>query len=352
MRVLQIVTQLEPGGAQRVARVLDSELRSHGHEVTTEFIYFKRPMEDWGPERCWFSERPSVRDVLDLARRLRNRARETDSDVVLTHTHFANAMTLAIPRSVPCVAVHHGPRSTHSKAARWAEWFTSKTGRLSANIAVSPAVAKELAPEKFENVFMIPNPGPSLDQVPGRWQAASHPSIACIGRLAPQKNQRLLVEALPLLQTHIEKAAVYGEGPLRDSLLARAHELGADKTLSLEGELPNDALLTKLRADSPVYVAASTWEAMPMSLLEVAGCGLPIVASDIEAHRWLLGDDAVFFDPTSPEDLARAIDRTLQDNAGANERIQNLFTRLNSEYRREIVTGRYEQALNQVTSRR
>src|ERR1019366_8605251 len=43
MKVLQIVTQMEAGGAQRIAYLLHESLRGRGHETELWFLYLKRP---------------------------------------------------------------------------------------------------------------------------------------------------------------------------------------------------------------------------------------------------------------------------------------------------------------------
>jgi glycosyltransferase involved in cell wall biosynthesis len=80
----------------------------------------------------------------------------------------------------------------------------------------------------------------------------------------------------------------------------------------MAGEVDASEILAELiRAD--VFVTASESEAMPMSVLEAAAAGLPVIASDIPAHRWLLGDSALYFPVGDYTALADALTRLQRD---------------------------------------
>ena len=52
---------------------------------------------------------------------------------------------------------------------------------------------------------------------------------------------------------------------------------------------------------------------MPLAVVEAMALGLPVVASDIPAHREVLGPGYPAFLPNDPDLLARMIDRLLDD---------------------------------------
>jgi hypothetical protein len=56
MKIVQIVTQMEAGGAQRVAMLLGEALRERGYESEVWFLYLKRPT---------YVNFPGVRVLLD-----------------------------------------------------------------------------------------------------------------------------------------------------------------------------------------------------------------------------------------------------------------------------------------------
>lgn len=57
----------------------------------------------------------------------------------------------------------------------------------------------------------------------------------------------------------------------------------------------------------------SLHEGFGMTPLEAAGCGVPVLASDIAAHKEVLGDAACYFDPLDVKDISVKIERMLRD---------------------------------------
>jgi glycosyltransferase involved in cell wall biosynthesis len=59
------------------------------------------------------------------------------------------------------------------------------------------------------------------------------------------------------------------------------------------------------------FVYPSLGEGFGLPLLEAMACGAPVVASDLDVFREVAGSAAAYFDPRSPEDLARTLQRVL-----------------------------------------
>jgi glycosyltransferase involved in cell wall biosynthesis len=55
------------------------------------------------------------------------------------------------------------------------------------------------------------------------------------------------------------------------------------------------------------YVSPSYVETFAHPLVEAMACGLPVVAADLEVHREIAGDAAVYFPSPSPEALAECV---------------------------------------------
>jgi glycosyltransferase involved in cell wall biosynthesis len=81
------------------------------------------------------------------------------------------------------------------------------------------------------------------------------------------------------------------------------------------GYLP-EADLARVIAGAAALVLPSWYEGFGLPALEALACGTPVVASDIPAHREVLGDQARRFPPDDPDGLADAIARTLDDPGG------------------------------------
>jgi glycosyltransferase involved in cell wall biosynthesis/SAM-dependent methyltransferase len=77
-----------------------------------------------------------------------------------------------------------------------------------------------------------------------------------------------------------------------------------------------DEEFCQLVSTAEAVVVPSFHEGFSMPIIEATGLGTPVVASDIPAHRELLGRGAWSFDPADPTTLSRALTAVLADPAG------------------------------------
>ena len=81
-------------------------------------------------------------------------------------------------------------------------------------------------------------------------------------------------------------------------------------TESRTAERMSDAEMHDLLARASVVVVPSFDEGLSLPVIEALRAGAPVVASDIPAHRELIGSGAFLADPRSPASMARAIRST------------------------------------------
>ena len=304
MRIVQVVTQMEAGGAQRVALLLAGEMARRGHDVETWFLYLKRPGFVGAPGvRVLCPHPPGAVDYLRIAGTLVRRLRAHRADAVITHTHYANV--LGQMAAVACgvkrrLAVQHNPLGTYPAAARWADRLLGGIGAYTRNVAVSQAVIDSIPfrgrgyRRRLRRIHNgIPHPAASQPRADARARYGIPPDaplLVNVGRLAAQKDQAVLLRVLAELPgVHL---AIAGEGELRGALQAEARALGVDGRVHLAGELAwADGLSLVGAAD--VFVLPSRFEAMPLALVEAMRMGVPIIASDIPSVREVMGDAGV-----------------------------------------------------------
>lgn len=77
----------------------------------------------------------------------------------------------------------------------------------------------------------------------------------------------------------------------------------------------SDAQLNWLYKQCRVYVFASLMEGFGLPGLEAMGQGAPVASSNKTSLPEVLGDAALYFDPTSPQDIADAVQRYLGDES-------------------------------------
>jgi glycosyltransferase involved in cell wall biosynthesis len=106
------------------------------------------------------------------------------------------------------------------------------------------------------------------------------PRLVCVGRLAEQKGQLLLLEALARLAAEGVpfETVLAGDGPMRQVIETRRGELGLKERVRITGWLSNDAVRAAL-AESRVLVLPSFAEGLPVVLMEALALGRPVVTT-------------------------------------------------------------------------
>ncbi len=127
------------------------------------------------------------------------------------------------------------------------------------------------------------------------------PLIMKIGRLWDQKNPELFVRsAVELIRSGIQANFVLvGDGPLKERLSDIVEQSGVSDRLHLLGWRSDVAQILPL---ADMLVLSSSWEGMPLVILEANACAVPAVATDIPGSRDCIMDAKTGL-------LARADDR-------------------------------------------
>jgi glycosyltransferase involved in cell wall biosynthesis len=98
---------------------------------------------------------------------------------------------------------------------------------------------------------------------------------------------------------------IIGQGEEQSNLTKLAQEVIPGRFQIIE--VPHDLIASYYRASDVFVLASEPQEAFGMVLLEAQACGLPIVTTNDESRRWILGESAIFVNPQSKEELAHAI---------------------------------------------
>ena len=123
-------------------------------------------------------------------------------------------------------------------------------------------------------------------------QRAGPLRIICVARLDAPKDHALLLAALVMVKDLPWVLELIGDGPLTQALQQKTRDLGLANRVEFSG-LCSDVPLRLARSD--VFVLASGWEGLPLSILEAMRAGLPVVASDVGGVSESVTDDVTGF---------------------------------------------------------
>jgi glycosyltransferase involved in cell wall biosynthesis len=140
--------------------------------------------------------------------------------------------------------------------------------------------------------------------------------LVCVGRLAPEKGQAFLLEALALLGDQLPElqTVFFGDGPLKEELQGRCAQLGLTGRVRFAGQRPD---IRRWLPFFDLFVLPSAWEGLSQALLEAMAAGLPVTATAVggSPEAVVEGETGLLIAPGDPPALASAITRLAQDPA-------------------------------------
>jgi glycosyltransferase involved in cell wall biosynthesis len=210
----------------------------------------------------------------------------------VVHTHMS-VLRYALPgllgHRIPVVLHTLNNMAEHETDAfgRALQWFAFRGAVLP--VAVSWAVAASVKRVYgVECKAMVPNCIPvenyrrsPADRAPWREKERFDRDailFTCVGRLEPQKNPLLLVQAFAALNNPRTHLIMLGEGSLREQLAAYIREHGLERRVHLLGKRKE---VPECLAASDVFVLSSNWEGNPLAVMEAMAAGLPVVGTAV-----------------------------------------------------------------------
>lgn len=298
-RPLSLVTSsMEGGGAQRTVAKLAAGFARRGYDVDLVLAHATGPFLAELPEQVRVVDLAVPRlatAVGPLVRYLR-RARPA---VVFSALDYVNIVTLAAHRlsrvDVPVVVSERNTLSaavahTTRRRTRLIPHLISRIYPWAdAVVAVSQGVGDDLLATcglPADRLHVLYNPVVTPEVARMRAEPVEHPwlrqrdvpTVLAVGRLMPQKDYPVLLEAFAQLRRRRPaRLVILGEGPLRDQLTAQATRLSISEDVSMPGFCANPY---PAMAAADAFVLPSRWEGLPGVLIEALFCGPPVVATD------------------------------------------------------------------------
>jgi glycosyltransferase involved in cell wall biosynthesis len=294
-----VLGQFGSGGVERVACLLANGFAAHGwssHMLVVKPDGPTRSLVNEGVTVTPLLRRPRGKrshqlllSVIPIARYLR-KARPAIVFAPGNHTHIATALAhwlaggkqtaLVIKITNPIKKVRYGPVRMRLRHIFY-RWMLRRAGQV---IVLSPAGIAEVhavAGTSDIDVRFVHNPYIASSAITmDRIFDDGTPMILAVGRLTPQKNFGLLLDALALLRTNHWRLVLLGEGPEEAWLKAKARELGIADRVTFVGFVQDTA---HYYASAHMLVISSRWEDLPATALEAMGAGCRVVSTECSA---------------------------------------------------------------------
>lgn len=179
------------------------------------------------------------------------------------------------------------------------------------------------SPENWGKIRYLPLGVEVAALPPKRGAKESLPfEILCVGRLAPEKGQRILLSAIARVVRAGKdvRCRLVGDGPDKEVLQQLARDAGISDRIVFEGWVGQDRL-DEFYASADVFALASLYEGTPIVLMEAMSREIPCIAPRINGVPEIIdhGVDGYLFNPADDEELARLITQLIENPAIARQ---------------------------------
>lgn len=167
------------------------------------------------------------------------------------------------------------------------------------------------------------------------------PRVMFTGRLHPQKNLSLLLEAWPSVSDRTgANLVLVGDGPEREALEAETRDRRIVDSVWFAGAVADPAEMLR---GADIFALPSVAEGMSNSLLEAMATGLPCLASEIGGNTDLIenGVTGVLVPPGDVRAWIAALIRALEDREGSRQMGLAARARIEAEFSLPVVVDRY-----------
>lgn len=311
MRILQIITLCELGGAQSVLVNLANSLCKQ-HEVVVAAGEGDGKMWNLLDGSIRQEHLPSLRRALSplhelkAIKEMRRLYKKYKPDIVHLHSSKAGILgRVAFPKSKVVYTVH-GFDSIRIAYRKYLPIEKAMQNRCQAIVGVSQYDERNLRSEGITNhvetVYNGIYPPVPLNNNPFERVQGYEGKVLCIARLAPPKRFDLFLEVAALLPQY---AFIW---------IGNQHEVTEKYTPNVffMGNVPNAGAYN---AYADVFMLPSNYEGLPIVIIEALACGKPVVASAVGGISELLDGSNGFAVENEAKVMAEKIAYILSDRA-------------------------------------
>jgi len=327
--VLQLVTGLGVGGAERVVMELAGRLPGEGVRSVVVALKDDRSLlaqynnADFPIYSLRMTRNPwsFIKATVALIRIIRHER------VSLIHAHMFHALSLALASRIvlpDCKVIFTSHSSKGFSRLRWLLIRVSKPLRA-ADVVFIEGQHPEMS---ASDTFVIPN-GVPVD--PGRADIEKTRKerriFLFVGRLEQAKNPVGLIRSFAAMRHKDCELWLAGDGYLRPEVEREITIAGLEDRVHLLGVRQD---VPQLLEQADCFVMASHWEGLPMAILEAGAVALPVVAPPVGAIPLLLSEGCGYL--VEAADLHDALDAVLDDYEEAGRRGKRLRDKVLNGY--------------------
>ena len=271
------------GGAERQIILLSNQMARRGHDVTLCVLceYKSKYVID---DAVRFVDLTSVEggrlSIWKRYKAFRKLVIEERPDIIVNYNLQSAYFCLAIPKKARGKVVYseRGDPYDSEYSGLLGKIRDLTVPRMDGLVFQSEG-ARDFFAETVKRKSMVIHNSVNVPQEQYPMPVVREKRIVNVGRLHPQKNQKLLIEAFSKIAPTFPKYSldIYGDGALKDELQNLINDLGLTKRVHLNASRKD---VWQCIYTASLFVLTSDYEGMPNALMEAMALGLPCIATD------------------------------------------------------------------------
>ena len=351
MKITYVTSTLTSGGAERVISLLANNFAERGYEV--EMIALTSISPDYytlNPKvKFIHADKVSKWGLLGELWWFRRHIKKEQPDVVIAFMEAVYEFVLLalLGTKTPVISSERLDPALISWPRKVLRWLLLPTA--TAHVVQTQHIKHYYNKQIQKKTHIIYNPvNERVFELP---IMERENNIINIGRLYPQKNQKMLIEAFAEIKERYPKwkLIIYGEGYLRKELEALTERLGVKDKVLLPGR--NEKVIDEV-AKSKVFCLSSDYEGMSNAMIEALCVGTPVISTKVSGTDELIrdGENGLLVDIGDKDGLVQAFEKLLSHQE-LREKIGKEGQNLAAKFKMDTIVAQWENLIKSVSNR-
>lgn len=355
MRILQVISSLKVGGAEKIVKDLSIALNNRGNKVDVAVFDgtdspLKRELIDSGCQVYEFSKSGNVYSVFNIIKLLRL---IRSYDIVHTHNtspqFFAAICSLFVKKIF--ITTEHSTSNRRRNNPLWLlidKWMYSRYDKI---VCVSDSVRNNLVSylggtlylEKIDTVYngvdvVFFHEAEGYDRLSFCPESANKFVVCMVAGFRKEKDQDTVIRAFSFLPKDRFELWLVGDGERRKELEELVKSLDLSSNVVFWG-IRSDVAAVLHTSDA--IVMSSHYEGLSLSSLEGMSVGKPFIASDVDGLRDIVKEAGLLF-PCQDEKTLAEIIRSVSNDSEMSRSISTRCLQRANCFSLETMVDRYE----------
>lgn len=328
MKISFVTSTLTSGGAERVISLLANNFSERGYEVemialtsispdyyslnpNVKFIHADKVSKGGLPGELWWFRRHIKKEQPDVV-------------IAFMEAVYEFVLLALLGTKVPVISSERKDPATLGPLRKILRWILLPTA--TAHVVQTQHI-KQYYNQRIqkkthiiynpvnERVFMVKVDGLKVKEDGLKVKGEERINrIISVGRLYPQKNQKMIIEAFAQISERYPdwKLVIYGEGYLRKDLESLVERLKVKDKVLLPGRC--ETVIEEVEK-SKVFCLSSDYEGMSNAMIEALCVGTPVISTRVSGTDELIrdGENGLLVDIGDTEGLAQAFEKLLSN---------------------------------------